>query len=191
MKLKRSTSLTRLSRCFNSGLSEPTEIDGCIHISIVDAAAFGARPFSHAEWLTLSDVSAVRAAFRGRESTVHFNQSLPVPLRLVLKLANELTPRGIADGLRQRAILLHVLHRQGFDGDHIELFNEARRELVQEVGSAVGYFRMCLRHPLLLALPVVRAPLLSRKVLLLFAQAAVGIFEKARIAHLLACRKVI
>ena len=122
MKLKRSAGLTLISRCFSSSLSDPTEILGRVHVSIVDAAAFGARPFPDVQGLTFSYVTAIATTLRGREPSVHFNQRFPIPLGLVFKVANELAPTGIADGLRQRAALhwsstscasLHVLDRQG------------------------------------------------------------------------------
>lgn len=189
VKLKRPIGLTQVSRCFNSGLSDPTEILGRVHVSIVNAAAFGARPFPDVQGFTFAYVPAVRAALCGGEPAVHLHQGLAVPFGLILKLTHKLAPRSITDGFRQRPVLLHVLDRQRFDGDYVKLFNEPRRELMQKVGSAVGYFGVGFCHTPLLTLPVVRAFLFTRKRLLLFAQAAVGIFEKARVAHLLAGRE--
>lgn len=110
VKRKRPIGLTQVSRCFrsncfDSGLSDPTEIDGRVHVSIVDAAAFGACPFPDVQGFTFAYVSAVRAALRRWKPPIPLHQGLAVPLCLVFKLAHELTPRGIADSLRQRTVL--------------------------------------------------------------------------------------
>jgi len=218
MKPGRSAGLTQGSRCFrrncfDSGLSDPTEVLdrvtevlGCVRVSIVDAAAFGACPFPDVQGLAFAYVSARAAPLRGGEPPVYLHQRPAIPFSFVLKLTNELIPRRIADRFRQRTAphwsstrfaSLHVLDRQRLDGDHVQLTGEARRELVQEVGSTVGYLGVCFCHTALLSLPVVARTirsvlLLAGERLLLFVQAtvgAVGIFEKARVAHLLAGRE--
>jgi len=211
MKPGRSTGLTLISgcfrsNCFDSGLSDPTEVLdrvtevlGRVHVSIVNAsivnaAAFGARPFPDVQGLAFAYVPAIAAPLRRGKPSVYLHQGFAIPLALVLKLTGELTPRRIADRFRQRAILhwsstrcasLHVLYRQGLDGDYVELTGKTRRELVQEVGSAVGYFGIGFRYAALLALPIVartirsvllfageRLLLFAGERLLLFAQAA-------------------
>jgi len=196
MKPGRSTGLTLISgcfrsNCFDSGLSDPTEVLGRVHVSIVNAsivnaAAFGARPFPDVQGLAFAYVPAIAAPLRRWKPSVYLHQGFAIPLALVLKLTGELTPRRIADRFRQRAILhwsstrcasLHVLYRQGLDGDYVELTGKTRRELVQEVGSAVGYFGIGFRYAALLALPIVARTirsvlLLAGERLLLFAQAA-------------------
>jgi len=115
MKPGRSTGLTLISgcfrsNCFDSGLSDPTEVLGRVHVSIVNAsivnaAAFGARPFPDVQGLAFAYVPAIAAPLRRWKPSVYLHQGFAIPLALVLKLTGELTPRRIADRFRQRAIL--------------------------------------------------------------------------------------
>ena len=58
---------------------------------------FGAIPFSYIERQLFDDVSTVATSFRTREPSVDLDQRASVPIALVFKLSNPLTPTSITN----------------------------------------------------------------------------------------------
>lgn len=143
----RATGRTLISRCFarrflGSGLPDPTEIRGRVDGSVVDTATLGAYPFAHGKRVRLPGVPA-RAAPPGRgEATVYLHEGLAIPLALVLKLTNELAPRGIADRLRYLALLTLPIVVRTIGS--VLLFPIDRLLLCAQV--AVGVLKKAARH---------------------------------------------
>ena len=170
---------TQVSRCLKSGLPDPTEILRCVNISIVMFSAFRARPVSNVEGLLATDVSTFRTALRRREPLVGNDERPPVPLAFITQSAHNLTPPGLSDVTSKTPVLLHRLHRKVLNHDHVPIFDETGRQLLDKVLTAVLNALVDLRHTFFLPHSVVRSFLLSRKLLLLSTEPLIFVFEPA------------
>jgi hypothetical protein len=86
-----------------------------------------------------------------RGPTVNLDQGSSVPLGFVFQLPDELTPTDITDSFRKAVVSDHVLDCQTLNANHLVFVDDACRELVLVVSSAVidprmdfGDFEACL-----------------------------------------------
>jgi hypothetical protein len=97
----------------------------------------------------------VGTAFGRRVPPVDLDEGAPIPPGFVLQLAHELAPSDITDTLRQRVVPDQIFDGQTLDADHLVLADDATRELVLVIQSAVGdtgvdpgHFETSLSHVL-------------------------------------------
>src|SRR5213595_465099 len=87
-------------------------------------------------------MATVKAAFGRWEERVDLDERSAVPGGFVFQLADELPPTHIVNGLGEAVILDHVLDAQTLDANRLVLANEAGRELVLVVATAISNSRM-------------------------------------------------
>ena len=121
--------------------------------------------------------------FRRGVPTVNFDQRPTIPGSLIFQLTDELTPSCITDGLSQTVIFEHALDSETLDANHLVFVDDASRDLVLVVTSAIidagmdsGDFQACL-------LPVLGTFHLFRKLPLGFCQLLLVFSEIVRIAN--------
>ena len=81
---------------------------------------------------------AIVAHLTGREPRANLLQRASVPLGLVLKVANELTPADIHHALRESVIFDHVRDLQILDADEPELAHKGGAGLVQKILAEIS-----------------------------------------------------
>ena len=80
-------------------------------------------PLAHAEILDGGVLeSAISARLGGGVESVHCKENASAPLRLVLKLTTEFTPRGVRNVTGETVILHHPAHIEIFEEDDPVLF---------------------------------------------------------------------
>src|SRR5207244_595215 len=78
------------------------------------------------------------AAFGRREERVNLAERSAIPGRFVFQLADELTPTNVMDRLGQAVVLDHVLDSQALDANRLVFTDNAGRELLLVVATAIG-----------------------------------------------------
>ncbi|MCS3826388.1 hypothetical protein GGP85_001841 [Salinibacter ruber] len=134
-------------------------------------------------------MAAFRTSLTGWEPLIRDHERPTVPFAFVSETANNLAPSCLRDVTGEIPILLHVLHREVLDHDHVKFFDEPCGQLLDEVFAAVLNALVDLRHAFALPLPVIRAFLFPRELLLLAAKPLLFVFKPTRIPGLLARRE--
>lgn len=156
-----------------------SDVDGSVHVTIMDGATIRARPFTIGERQLVPSRSAFATCFRGRKEAIDLDQPSFVPRRLIGQHQDQFTPARIGDGSAATLGAQHPLHRHGFDGDRLVLADQPSAEFVQEVlpcmahGSmGAGHFQLGLRPVLSSLLLLRQTTLQARKPLLALGQMA-------------------
>lgn len=131
----------------------------------------------------------VGTAFGRRVPPVDLDEGAPIPAGFVFQLAHELAPSDIADTLRQGVVLDQILDGQTLDADHLVLADDAGREFVLVIASAVGDTGMDPGHFETCPGSVLTPFLLFRQPPLRFRQLLLVIGKITRISDGLSCRK--
>ncbi|MCS3749358.1 hypothetical protein GGQ19_000509 [Salinibacter ruber] len=134
-------------------------------------------------------MAAFRTSLTGWEPLISNDERPTVPFAFVSKAADDLTPPRLRNMASELAILLHILHREVFDHNHIEILYEPRGQLLDEVFAAILNALVDFRHASSLPLPVVRAFFLAGELLLLAAKTFVFVLKPAWIPDFLAGRE--
>jgi hypothetical protein len=83
-----------------------------IHIMVVVGGAGRTIPRPDIQWQLLHNVTTMPTPFRTRKPAVYLDKVATIPVALIFKLSDQLTPTSITDGLGQFPILDHILHSQ-------------------------------------------------------------------------------
>lgn len=87
--------------------------------------AIRACPFTQAEMLHVFVLMPATGAELARgEGLADLHDSLAVPIGFIFQHSMKLRPAHLGDGLTQFAVLLHVLHLQGFNSDDVVVFDD-------------------------------------------------------------------
>lgn len=122
-------------------------------------AAVCARPVAYRQIFCLRvSISAIGAELAGRKRRSYDRYLSPVPCGFVLQLPPEFRPTGVGNTFSQAMILLHVLHTQVLQADHLVLANQPGGQLVQEVHPGVSHLLVEPGHLQPGLLPVLPAP---------------------------------
>lgn len=124
-------------------------------VAVVMCSALHAIELPHVERHRLVDVPARRTPLGRREEAVGNADFFSIPACLVFKHPAKLAEAGACDVLGELPVSDHPAHVQILDGDHIELADESRRELIERVLTAVRDVRLMSRHLHLLRPPAV------------------------------------
>jgi len=100
-------------------------------------AAFTTCPVAHVKRFLTIDVPAFGASLTGREPLVGNDERSTEPLAFVPQAADDLPPSCLCDVAGQSAVLLpavllHVLHREVLDHNHVEVTGEPRGQLLDK-----------------------------------------------------------
>jgi hypothetical protein len=98
-----------------------------------------------------------KATLGRRKERVNLDERSAIPGGFVFQLADEFPPANIMDGLGQAVILDHVLDTQALDANRLVLTNDASRELVLVIATAVGNACMDAGNFAPRLLPIARA----------------------------------
>ena len=104
-----------------------------VHVSVVDHAAFWARPLPNIERKGCEDMSTIETTLRRRVSPVDFDKVATIPFRFVGELRHELRPTHVMNSLRQCVILDHVLDGKALHTDRLVFTDQASGEFLQEI----------------------------------------------------------
>lgn len=85
--------------------------------------------------------AAITALTRGVELVYLYKRS-PVPVSLVFKLINQLTPVGITNRLSQFRVFDHVFYAQTFTANHLVIVYQLSSQFVSKVSTTIGNFRL-------------------------------------------------
>jgi hypothetical protein len=80
---------------------------------------------------------AIATGLRGRVEPINLDQGSPVPFGFIFQLSDKLTPSDVTDSFCKAVVLDHVLDGQTLDAYHLVFVDDAGRELVLVVPSAV------------------------------------------------------
>ena len=83
-------------------------------------------------------MAAPTASLAAWEEGVDTYEGASIPSGFVFQLAHHLAPSCVADRPGKVVIPDHVLHLQALGADHLVFVDQARGELVQEVGTGIG-----------------------------------------------------
>jgi hypothetical protein len=131
-------------------------------------------------------MTAITAQFRGREELIQGDEISPVPVRLVLKLAEYLCERRIAQMLGEVVILEHAGDIQSFDIDGLVLADCRSRELVNVVGANVSNLHVLFGYLNSFFVAIIRAFDLARKSMLSQTQSLGSLMQRSRILKIVA-----
>ena len=148
-------------------------------------AARGTRPLADVHPLLAAVLATARTDLGRGEPRVGLDQRPSVEFTFIFELADELAPPGVPDRLREAAVFHHLPRLQRLDHDDLVLVDDASRQLVEEVMSAVPYFFMLFsqKDPGLLA--VLAAGLLAGEGALRLFEPRLGLSQVARVRNLL------
>src|SRR4028118_709902 len=143
-----------------------------VDISVIVCATIRAVPFTNIQRQFFNDVTALAASLRTRKPSVNLDQRATVPVTLVFKLPDQLTPTCVTDRKSKLPILDHILRSQIFDGNRLIFTYQSNRQLVNKILSGISNFLMhlCDFKPCFVA--IVRPFLLSTQCLLSFLEFA-------------------
>ena len=109
------------------------DITGGIYVAIVLCLAGWTRPVTNAERKSVENVPAAGALLTAWTVLIDLQEGPSVPSALVLKLPKQLSPTGVGDRTRQRAVANHILNAERFDDDHLVFVNESSAQLMDIV----------------------------------------------------------
>ena len=143
-----------------------------VDISVMVCATIRAAPFTNIQRQFFNDVTTLAASLRTRKPSVNLDQRATVPVTLVFKLPDQLTPTCVTDRKSKLPILDHILRSQIFDGNRLIFTYQSNRQLVNKILSGISNFLMhlCDFKPCFVA--IVRPFLLSTQCLLSFLEFA-------------------
>jgi hypothetical protein len=129
-------------------------------------------PFTNIQRQFFNDVPTVVTPFRTRKPSVNLDQCAAIPITLVLKLSDQLTPTRIADREGKFPVLHHILQGQILNSNRLVFGYQSSCQLVKEILSAISNFLMhfCDEEPRLIS--IVRSLLLTTQLLLSFLELA-------------------
>ena len=130
-----------------------------IHDQPATAAVKGPRPQRH----PLRHPSTGGAGLGRRKPAITNHQFAPEPGGLVPKLAGQLCPRSIGDGLGEALVADQVGHRKIFDGQPAVGLGELARDLMKEASANVGNAVVLPGQQASGVQPVPRTPLRARE----------------------------
>src|SRR4028118_1359111 len=143
-----------------------------VNIPIVVYPTMGTIPFTDIQRQFFNDVPTVVTPFRTRKPSVNLDQCATIPLTLVLKLSDQLTPTRIADREGKFPVLHHILHSQILNSNRLVFAYQSSCQLVKKILSGISNFLMhfCDLEPRLIS--IVRSLLLATQRLLSFLELA-------------------
>src|SRR4028119_1957460 len=99
-----------------------------IYITVVVGGAGRTIPRPDIQWQLLHNVTTMPTPFRTRKPAVYLDKVATIPVALIFKLSDQLTPTSITDGLRQFPILDHILQGQILNGDGLVFTHQSSRQ---------------------------------------------------------------
>ena len=151
----------------------------------MNGVTFRTGPGSDFEVEKAENTTTMATSLAAWEEGVDAHEGASVPPGFVFQLAHHLAPSYVAYRFRQVWVLDHVLHLQALCADHLVFVDQARGELVQEVGTAVRDTGVDACDSRSGFLPVPGAFLFSAEIALGAGQTLLVLFEISRVAYFL------
>jgi hypothetical protein len=139
------------------------EICGGVAVPVPDQSAIIATKGPRLQRHLLRDCATGGAGLGRRKPAITNHQFAPEPGGLVPKLAGQLGPRSIGDGLGEALVADQVGHRKIFDGQPAVGLGELARDLMKEASANVGNAVVLPGQQASGFQPVPRTPLSARE----------------------------
>lgn len=149
----RSLGLSYIPSTRRNGEARRQEVYGCIFITVMVAAAFGAGPFSDFERQALYDVPTIAASFTGWKKPINESDFFSVHGALGFDHYAEASQRRIGQAPSNLMIPEHVPYPEVFHADRVEPPDQFSSGLLQMVHSTIGYVGLDFGNPEALAIP--------------------------------------
>lgn len=124
--------------CESRGQDITTSVD----ISLVSSSTFRTFPLFDTQRQLIDYKTAVSTSFTRRKPSVNFYQFSTIPLALIFKLSNQLTPSSIGKAAGQGTVFNHVSDSQILNKDRLVFAYQLSRQLVQKIFSRIGNFSL-------------------------------------------------
>ena len=144
-------------------VSRSQKITRCIDIPVVMRPALGAVPFTNIQRQRLNDVTTISTALTAGEPTVNLNKGTSVPLALVVKLSNQLSPSCITNTECKLGIFHHILNCQILNNDGLVFTHQLSSQFMEEVFTAIRNFTVDTSNFNSCLVSIVRLLLLTAK----------------------------